>query len=73
MKDWISQAGMTSGVIFVSGASCLRLSLTHLAATNYSRRMKAIALLVSRCMLNSKQCCWTFHLGWFDWHIKCFA
>ena len=73
MKDWISQAGMTSGVKFASGASCLRLSLTHLAAANYSRRMKAMALLASRCMPNNKRCCWTFHLGWLDWHIKCFA
>ena len=54
MKDWIGQAGMTSRVIFASGASCLRLSLTHLAASNYSRHMKAMALLVSRCMPNNK-------------------
>ena len=55
MKDWIGQAGMTSRVIFASGTSCLRLSLTHLAAANYSRRIKAMALLVSRCMPNNKQ------------------
>ena len=73
MKDWISYSGMTSRVIFASGASYLRLSLTHLAAANYSRRVKAMALLVSRCMPNNKQCYWTFHFGWLDWHIKCFA
>ena len=53
MKEWISQAGMTSTVIFASGASCLRLSLMNLAAANYSRQMKAMALLVSRCMPNN--------------------
>ena len=73
MKDWISHAGMTSRVIFASGANYLRLSLTHLAAANYSRRVKAMALFVSWCMPNNKQCYWTFHLGWLDWHIKCFA
>ena len=55
MKDWIGQAGMTSRVIFANSASCLRLSLTHLAAANYSRRIKAMALLVSRWMPNNKQ------------------
>ena len=34
MKDWISQAGMMSGVGFASGASCSNLSLTYLAAAN---------------------------------------
>ena len=56
MKDWISQAEMTSRVIFASGARCLRLSLMQLAAANYSRRIKAMALLVSRCIPNNKQC-----------------
>ena len=73
MEDWISQAGMTSRIIFASSVSCLRMLLTHLAAANYSRRIKAMALLVSRCMPNNKQCYWTFYLGWLDWHIKCFA
>ena len=57
MKDWISRAGMTSGVRFARGASCLSLSLMHLAAANYSRRTKAMTSLVSRSMPNSKQCC----------------
>ena len=70
MKDWISQAGMMSGVRFASGASCSSLSL---AAANYSTRTKAMASLVSMCMPTSNQCCWTFHLGWIDWHIVCFA
>ena len=52
MKDWIRQAGMTSRVRFACGASCLSLPLTYLAAANYSRCMKAMALLVSRCMPN---------------------